>query len=247
MGISFFQKLQKRDRNFHVLVDGDLLPVTVKENARAKRLILRLDGSFSLKLTTPPHIGDDALEAFVERNRGWIENRIIRQACNHKIEHGAQLPFLGVPHHLKFSQGTGRVRRLEDEGRAPVFHVPSPNKTHGAKLLAHLKREARMQLDQSVIHYTKLANVRAAKLRITDTKSRWGSCSSNRTLSFSWRVVMAPKPVLDYLVAHEVAHLTHMNHSRQFWTHVRELCPDYRIQEAWLKREGEKLMAMDFS
>jgi len=89
-------------------------------------------------------------------------------------------------------------------------------------------------------------NVRPKIVRITDTTSRWGSCSTTRTLSFSWRIIMAPPVVLRYLAAHEVAHLREMNHSPDFWNLVREICPDMDKHKAWLRTNGNRLHAISF-
>ena len=86
----------------------------------------------------------------------------------------------------------------------------------------------------------------AAGLRVKDTKSRWGSCTSDGKLSFSWRIAMAPAHVLNYLAAHEVAHLEEMNHGPKFWALCRRLCPDTDTAKAWLKRHGSALHAVDF-
>lgn len=245
MALSFFRQLQKRDRNFDIEIDGVLLPVQVKENDRAKRITLRLSPNGDVaKVTTPGHVSDDAIEEFVHRNRNWLATRIALLPERIELQHGAVIPFKGIEH-LIISNGKtrGLVKVTEHEGQ-PCLEVPGERESTSRKLLAFLKREARKELDRVVnIHCAKIG-VRAKHLRITDTTSRWGSCSTTRTLSFSWRIIMAPPEVLNYLAAHEVAHLREMNHSADFWALTKELCPDTDIQKGWLRANGGKLHAV---
>ena len=245
MGLSFFQRLQKRDRDFEIEIDGIFLPVKVKENDRAKRITLRLsaDGG-AAKVTTPSHIGDDAIEEFVRRNRNWLSVRISRLPEKVRLARGAVIPFKGIDHTVR-STGTvrGTVNAIIHDGDH-FLDVPGELDGIGRRLLNFLKKEARKELDHAVNLHAAKIGVRPAQLRITDTTSRWGSCSSNRTLSFSWRVIMAPPEVLNYLAAHEVAHLREMNHSKRFWDLTHELCPDTDVQKTWLRTNGAKLHAI---
>ena len=109
------------------------------------------------------------------------------------------------------------------------------------KVLDFLKREAKRDLQTSVSRYAKELDVRPRSITLRDTTSRWGSCSSEGALNFSWRIVLAPPAVLDYLAAHEVAHLREMNHSSNFWSLVESVCPDYDLHRVWLRKHGTKL------
>ena len=103
------------------------------------------------------------------------------------------------------------------------------------------RREARKRLEAQVLDHAARLGVKPSRITVRDTLSRWGSCSSARALSFSWRLIMAPEFVLDYVVAHEVAHLCEMNHSPRFWAHVRSLAPNMEAAQAWLKVNGRDL------
>ena len=242
MGFSFFQQLQKRDRDFSVEIDGTAYPVQVSENTRAKRLTLRLlPGGDGLKVTAPPHIGDDELYQFVERNRNWAAARMSRLPEKRSLAPGNVIPFRGIDHRIMSSGKLRGTVEVGDEEGEKVLRVPGSEKDVPRKLLGWLKREARRELDHRVTFHTAELGVRAKRIRITDTSSRWGSCSTTRTLSFSWRIIMAPPEVLDYLAAHEVAHLVEMNHSKDFWTLTRRLCPQTDHGRAWLKQHGAKL------
>lgn len=245
MGLSFFRKLQKRNRDRVIQIDGAPLPVRVVENDRAKRLTLRIvPGGEALKVTAPGHVDDWEIDAFLERNKNWAAARLARLPQRTSLVENALIPFRGVDHRIT---STGKLRgiveAMEIEGE-PIIRVPGEEVAIGRKCLAYLKRQARADLDFVVARHASKIDVRPKSLRITDSTSRWGSCSSTRTLSFSWRIVMAPPPVLNYLAAHEVAHLIEMNHSSRFWDLTRELCPDVDVQKNWLKVHGAKLHAI---
>ena len=248
MSFSFFKQLQKRDRDFSIQLDGKAVCVKVVENDRAKRLTLRLQpGGDGVKVTIPSHIGDDEIEAFVARNRNWIAARLARLPDKTQLIAGALVPYLGIDHLIV---PTGKMRgvvEVDHNDEPPKLRVPGNEKTISRKLLTWLKQEARRELNEVVMHHCEKIGIRPRQIRITDTTSRWGSCSSTRTLSFSWRIIMAPPEVLDYLAAHEVAHLKEMNHSDRFWKLTRELCPDTDRHKAWLRANGSKLHAIDIS
>jgi len=245
MAFSFFRQLQKRDRNFEIEIDGKVMPVQVIENDRAKRITLRLNPSGDgVKVTTPGHIGDDEIEAFVHRNNNWIAARISRMPDRVELSDGATVLFKGIDHRITSTgklRGLVRVTELDGE---PCLQVPGEGDGVSRKLVAFFKKEARKELDKAVNIHAAAIGVRPKQMRITDTTSRWGSCSSTRTLSFSWRIIMAPPEVLNYLAAHEVAHLREMNHSERFWKLTRQLCPDTDIQKTWLRLHGAKLHAV---
>jgi len=245
MSFSFFRQLQKRDRDFSIEIDGQVLPVKVNENERAKRITLRImpDGE-GLKVTTPSHVGDDEIASFVERNRNWAATRISRMPSRVEMAEGAIIPYKGVDHRIMLSgkmRGLVKADEIDDQ---PVLIVPGDTSSTGRKLLTFLKSEARKELNRVVAIHASKIGIRPKQIRITDTTSRWGSCSTTRTLSFSWRIIMAPPEVLNYLAAHEVAHLQEMNHSNRFWNLTRELCPDTDIQKTWLRSHGSKLHAV---
>lgn len=245
MGLSFFRQLQKRDRNFEVEIEGRSMAVKVVENDRAKRIILRISpGGESVKLTTPGHVGDAELERFVERNRNWIRARISRLPEKTSLTPGASILYKGVEHEIRL---TGRLRGVveacEIDGEA-LLMVPGDATTLPRRLVSWLKQEARRELNEAVERHVVQIAIRPKRIRITDTTSRWGSCSTTRTLSFSWRIIMAPPEVLDYLAAHEVAHLVEMNHSNRFWDLTRKLCPGTDQHKSWLRVHGAKLHAV---
>lgn len=226
-------------------VDGERLPVRVVEHPRSKRITLRLlPGGEGLKVTLPAHVGDHELDGFLARNRNWVASRRARLPKTHNPAKIGRVLYLGVDHRIILSariRGVVEVSQIDGE---PALIVPGGEKFAQRRLLDFFKRQARAHLDEAVMRHAKTLGVRPRQIRITDTTSRWGSCSTTRTLSFSWRIIMAPPEVLDYLAAHEVAHLREMNHSDRFWNHVRAICPDMDIHKTWLRRHGASLHAV---
>ena len=233
----------RRDRE--IVANGEALPVKVVEHAQARRLTLRImPGGRALKLTIPPYVGEDQIDTFLARNRDWASARIARLPQSVPLGEGATIPYLGVDHrvvHLDRLRGLIEVRDIAGE---PCLLVPGEPDHVPRKVADFLKKQARTRLDEAVTRHASALGVRAKMIRITDTKSRWGSCSTTRTLSFSWRIVMAPEEVLDYLAAHEVAHLREMNHSDAFWTLVKQACPQMERHRHWLRTHGAKLHAV---
>ena len=248
MAMSFFRKIQQRNRDTKVVIDGKILPVRIVENDRAKRLTLRIQpGGDGLKVTTPSHVGDDEIEEFVSRNRNWAAARLARLPEKKKAEIGAIIPYRGTDHEIVSSgKLRGVVEATEDENKRQLI-VPGEPQMVGRKVLNFFKQQARQELDRVVFQHASTLGVKPKQIRITDTTSRWGSCSSTRTLSFSWRIIMAPPEVLDYLAAHEVAHLVEMNHSERFWGVTRNLCPEMEKHKSWLRSHGNDLHSISFT
>ncbi len=148
-----------------------------------------------------------------------------------------RVPFKGELLHVEHVD----MKRGVVEIKNGSFFVPGEKRYIRRRLMDWLKEQAKKEVSDKVYHYTKKINKKANRVSIKDTTSQWGSCSSKKNLSFSWRLIMAPPYVLEYVVAHEVAHMIHMNHSREFWSLVDDLYPDHKKARIWLKKEGPKL------
>ena len=229
-------------------IDGRNVDVRVLENPRTTRLTLRLVPASktgeSLKVTVPPGTPESEVDAFLERNRNWAAARLSRLPEVTKIEDGAVIPLRGVPHRIMHSGlGRGVVSiGMEEDGK--VIRVFGDPKFTPRKVQDFLKRQAKQDLTKAVARYSAELGVKAKSITLRDTTSRWGSCSSSGALNFSWRIILAPPEVLNYLAAHEVAHLREMNHSDRFWSLVEQICPDMEPQKAWLRTHGAKLHAV---
>jgi predicted metal-dependent hydrolase len=159
------------------------------------------------------------------------------------IVHGATVPLRGIPHRVHHRDRRGTVA-IEPVDGVPSLIVAGDPAHLRRRVIDFLKREARRDLEPRVRHHAEALAVTVKAIRLRDQTSRWGSCTATGHLSFSWRLIMAPPFVLDYLAAHEVAHLREMNHSRRFWRLCEGLCPQTRQARTWLNAEGAKLHAI---
>ncbi|WP_417260151.1 M48 family metallopeptidase [Celeribacter sp.] len=225
------------------ILEGDTpVRVALRRSAQARRLSLRvsrLDGRVTL--TMPRHVPEREAVAFVREKEVWLRRQLDRQVEVRRPAFGAAIPVLGVP--LEITQGTGRAARVEGD----YLVVPGGENMLMARVIAFLKLQARTRLREASDRYAQALGVSFGKISIRDTRSRWGSCTSDGNLMYSWRLVMAPEAVLDYVAAHEVAHLLEMNHSPAYWANVARVCPDYRRHRDWLRVHGQELHAWDFS
>jgi hypothetical protein len=228
-------------------VAGRLMPLTIRQHERATRITLRIEpGGRALKMTIPRGLAPREVNAFLDRHQGWLLTKLAKFSAETSLVDGGEILLRGVRHRI---QHTGSLRGLTEavvvDGRS-VLRVSGLPEHAGRRIAAFLKKEARLDLEKRVAIHARAIQRNVSSISMKDTRSRWGSCSSEGNLSFSWRIVMAPSPVLDYLAAHEVAHLKEMNHGPRFWALCRKLCPDMDEAKGWLKRHGSQLHAIDF-
>jgi predicted metal-dependent hydrolase len=228
-------------------VAGRSLPLRIVENDRATRLTLRIAaGGTGLRITVPPGVSQREVDRFLERHQGWLEQRLAKLPDQPQVRPGIKVPVRGVPHLIVHEPGKRGMAETATAEDGPVLIVHGDRRFLPRRVADFLKREARREIEVLVAKHTAAVGRRAKSVRFKDTTSRWGSCTSDGTLSFSWRIAMAPGAVIDYLVAHEVAHLIEMNHGPKFWKLCRELCPRTDEAKAWLKRNGSALQAIGF-
>ena len=219
---------------------GHTLPVTFIRSARARRASLRVDPARRrIVLTAPLRMARDTAVSFAQQQAGWIAARLKRLPDRRPFVDGVEVPVFGTPHRVRHrpdQRGTVWVEGDEIHVAGRAEHLPR-------RLRDWLTAEMRKRLAPLVA--AKAAQIERSVKRITvrDARSRWGSCGPDGAMSFSWRLVFAPPEVLDYLVAHEVAHLVHMNHGPRFWALAERLCDGpMALPQAWLKTNGETLM-----
>lgn len=228
-------------------VAGRTLPLRVVQNARATRLTMRIDaGGRGIRVTTPPGLSQREVERFIARHTGWLESRLASYPEKPVVRPGVKLPLRGVPHLVLHEQALRGSVSADAESGEPVLRVRCDLQHLPRRLSDFLKREAKRDIEQLVAKHAATVGRRAKSIRFKDTSSRWGSCTADGNLSFSWRIMMAPPAVIDYLVAHEVAHLREMNHGPNFWKLCKELCPETERCKAWLKKNGPALQAIAF-
>lgn len=230
----------KKRPSTHVLPGDPPVEISLKPSARATRFSLRVsraDGRVSLSL--PLWAPDSEALAFLRDREGWLRGHLENAARPQHARIGAWVPICGTPREVVAAPT--RATRFRD-GR---IEVPDSPRT-GPRIRALLGALARERLTQAVQTHAATLGRSHQRITLRDPRSRWGSCSSRGDLMFSWRLIMAPSAVLDYVAAHEVAHLAEMNHSTAFWRVCARLRPDYEIHRAWLKRHGAELLAWRF-
>jgi hypothetical protein len=219
-------------------IDGRLLEVRVNLNPRARRMIVKVNpATGEVSVTAPTRRGLSAALDFARGEKEWISRQLAKAPGLVALTAGAVLPFRGIGHEI----------RAAARGPAPVWIADGVIWVRGAvehaprRVQDFLKREARAVFEARALEHAARLGVKPTRVTVRDTVSRWGSCSSARSLSFSWRLILAPDFVLDYVVAHEVAHLKEMNHSPRFWAQVRNLVADLDAPQDWLKTNGREL------
>jgi predicted metal-dependent hydrolase len=238
----------KRPSSFEVRHDGSTYKIVLKRVASARRYTLRVKtGSGELVLTMPTRGSLKEAQAFAERQGAWIGARLRRMPRAIAFEPGAIVPLRGIPHEIVHRPGQRGSVWIEAAhpalfAGAELALCVAGDAAHVARRVRDfLKRQAKRDLEAAVLHYARALDLPNRAVGLRDTTSRWGSCSSAGSLNFSWRLILAPAYVLDYLAAHEVAHLVHMNHSARFWKLTRKLCAETDRAEGWLKAHGKEL------
>ena len=220
------------------------LPCEVKlvRNKRARRFTLRLDKHGPGAVLTVPLSGPEhECHSFLVRHSDWLTRTLAKQPPTVDVCPGAEIPVDGEL--LRIVASEGRRGPTSVDGTQLIVRGGG---SVGVRVAAWLKERARARLNPAARGYAQALDREVKAVALRDTTSRWGSCSRNGTLSFSWRLAMAPVDVQEYVAAHEAAHLVEMNHSDRFWATVERLMPDWRVHRDWLRREGPGLHAYRF-
>ena len=221
------------DKNFeHKAFES---PLMIRHAPNAKRISLRIDATIRQGvLTLPPNVSEQEGLEFAKKNKKWLNEQIARLPPLVPFHDGVSIPFRGkhlIVRHGGTKRGLAAIKRdqLIVFGRQEHFQ---------RRLTDWLKGQARQEISRLVTDKSLKIGCKAGRISIRDQRGRWGSCASNGNLAFSWRLIMAPDFVLDYVVAHEVAHLAEHNHSREFWNIVSLLTNHTDRGRIWLKQEG---------
>lgn len=226
-----------------IAFQDEAFEVRVRRHGRARRYTLRIHAATrEVVLTMPPRGSLKQASEFAHKHGAWIAARLARLPQAAPFAHGTVIPLRGTDHRIEHRRGARGTVWVEcgDDG-ATMLCVAGGEAHVARRVLDFLKREAKRDLEAASKAAADALGVTVARVSVRDQTSRWGSCSSTGVLSYSWRLVLAPPFVLDYLVAHEVAHLIEMNHSRHFWRLVERICPDVKRAKAWLDTHGAEL------
>jgi len=219
-------------------VGEEVLPLVIRRHQRAKRICLRYNPTdHAISLTLPRHTRVSDGLSFLMLKSEWLIETLRDMPTQKQIKPGVVIPLLGKRVRIKHDPSLARKWIVKDD----ILYVAGPRDEFAERVTEALKKIASTTLTNLATRDAVRIGRRVARVSVRDTRSRWGSCSSTARLSFSYRLIFAPKEVMEYVVAHEVAHLRHMNHSTAFWNCVAALCPEYDAARDWLKLHGKDL------
>lgn len=226
---------------------GTTAPVRWRRSARARRVSLRIDpAGGGVVVTLPPRAERAQGIALLQTHAAWVAERLARLPGAVALVDGASVPVHGRPHrirHLPGGRGGARLVRGADGGEnGDEIHVSGAAEGVPRRVETLLRAEAGRVLGTLAARKAAAIGLRPRRVVVKSTRTRWGSCTAEGTLMFCWRLVMAPPEVQDYVAAHEVAHLRHMDHGPAFWALVAELSPHVRPAMRWLRTEGAGLL-----
>ncbi len=216
----------------------EIMGIPVRVHARAKNISLRVDSKLGdIVLTMPKGISEQSAVRFINSQKKWIEKNRKEAIAINLFSDGERVFINGIGYTITHIEGRG-VSRFEDD----KLIVHGREEYIQRRTKDFLKKQAKEILTDIVIEKTSIIDVKASKVRVIDPRSRWGSCSPEKVLMFSWRLILTPPEVMDYVVAHEVAHLVHMNHSKSFWKLCKSLTRDAEGSRRWLRANGTEIM-----
>ncbi|MEJ0009772.1 MAG: SprT family zinc-dependent metalloprotease [Alphaproteobacteria bacterium] len=219
-------------------IDGQRLPLVIKRHRRAKRICLRYNPTqHAISLTLPRHTRVSDGLRFLTQKSEWLIETLRDMPVSKQIKPGVVIPLLGERVRIKHDPDLDGAWDLAGD----TLSVAGGREFFPRRVTEALRAIAVTSLEEIAQRQARRIGRKITRVSVRDTRSRWGSCSSSSTLAFSWRLIFAPMEVMEYVVAHEVAHLRHMNHSAHFWELVGYLCPDYEAAKDWLRLHGKDL------
>ena len=210
-----------------------------RRSRRARRVSLRIDPyQGGVVVTLPARAGRGAGMSLLLHHADWVANRLAELPEPLFIADGAMLPIGGVPHRIVHRPDARGAVWLQDN----ELHVAGAPEFLRRRVLDFLRTEARRRMSALALVKAAMLDASIRRVTVKDTRTRWGSCATDGSLAFCWRLVLAPEFVQDYVAAHEVAHLRYMNHGKRFWSLVDRLTPHAAAAVPWLRTEGSRLL-----
>jgi predicted metal-dependent hydrolase len=240
---ALLDRRQSQPQTFQIAFEQDIYLINVRRHRRARRYTLRIHSSTrEVILTMPPRGSLREAKAFAQKHGGWIAARLRRLPAAAPFADGAIVPLRGVAHRVVHCPGRRGTVWIEQGGGGEHLLCVAGDVPHVERRVGDfLRREAHRDLSAASRQAAEALGVALKRISVRDQSSRWGSCSSTGVLSYSWRLILAPPFVLNYLAVHEVAHLVEMNHSPRFWRLVHRIYPDAERAKAWLDAHGADL------
>ncbi len=230
--------LKLKDIDNEIMLSDKRIPVCFRWNYRAKRLVLRIDRkNRGLIITIPKFATLSDARAFIETEKTWILCELSKIPNLIPFEPGVNIPILGETYLVCHAPNCRGGVWIKDKN----LYVSGRPEHLARRLQDWLRKEAKRIIRVNVEKKVKLLNLNLGRIIIKDTKTRWGSCSAEGNLNFSWRILLMPPNVFDYIITHEVAHLAHHNHGPNFWALVRDIDPTFNQAKSWLKKNGDNL------
>ncbi|OWZ82748.1 M48 family metallopeptidase [Natranaerobius trueperi] len=225
---------------------GELIDITIqKRNRKTMELQVTLEGN--VRILAPKNISDDDIQNWVRSRGDWVVSKmkyfqdIKEQYTDKQFKVGEQLYFLGKPYTLNifFCDHENKVELTDNE--IQVYTKSEEKEVVRETLRNWYFNQTHKLIEERIRYFQKYFKEQPTKIMVKEQKKRWGSCTSQNALYFNWRISMAPKEVLEYLVVHEMCHLKHKNHGKNFWNCVATILPDFKWRRDWLKVNGIKL------
>ena len=233
-----FSRFKITKEDYDTLELPDRVHLNLNQNAR--RIALRLDSkSKSIRLTVPKGTAPSKVQSFVNKNILWINNTLNSLPSDIILKENSTFPYMGKHITLKvITDKSAKTRKITLEETDLTIRTASDIYSERLKrwIINDFKEKVKSISEEKSLNIKK----EIKSVRVSDTKTRWGSCSHDGRLCFSWRLAFAPYEAIDYVVAHEVAHLRHLNHSKEFWTLCEELSIDYAAGKRWMKENGSE-------
>ena len=232
-----------------VILDGQLISYTLKRSHRARCVRLEVRERAGLTVVVPRSYKLQQLDDLLKRKASWILGKTAQYVQNtplfapRELKSGDSIPYLGEELQVAVCQQTEHADHIERQQNTLVICRASEQDRLNSLLERWYRTQAARLIEQKVRRLTARLGLSYARLTIRGQRTRWGSCSCKGNLSFNWRLIMAPEPVVDYVIIHEVVHLKEMNHTRRFWGLVAEQCPSWREHRKWLNDHGAELSA----
>lgn len=219
--------------------------------SKRKTIAISFDRDGNLVVKAPYFVRKSDIEAFLLEKNEWMnatlerlkreKNRADKEKI--KLENGDELYYLGEKRILTVIREERKRAKVKCVMDRILLWVPyeADYEYKKEQLEKWYRKQAAEIITKKAAAFAKIMSVQFEEIRIKDQKSRWGSCSSKGNLNFNWRIIMAPEPVCNYVILHELSHLIYMNHSEAFWKTVKRYCPDYRQDKKWLKEKSNSL------
>lgn len=223
---------KKKELDYELNINGVVIPYTLVKSSRRRTVSIQIGAGGKMTVRCPYYTGKWIVDSFLREKQDWIFKHYAEAVRKAAVAGGYRDSGFCVDG----SKGTGfDAGNRVDDSRSPIQANEDP------ALVNKHKKYARKIFESRVAYFQQFTGGNYTSITIRDQKTRWGSCSGRGTLSFNWRLILAPPEILDYVVVHELCHLTHMNHSKEFWELVESVIPDYKAKRKWLKENGHTL------